>query len=105
MKIDFSKNQSFYNLESDCIDLIKYLVKNQFSKYKNWESLDLIPAIERHMYVLLLNDKRIFKKVIGKNQKINSKDLSLNISKFDNKTSFYEFFIKKIIDKVKYPSI
>ena len=71
MKIDFSKNNSYCILESGCIKLVKYLVKNQFLKYKDWESIDLIPSIERHIYILLLTDKIIFKKLVNVEIKIN----------------------------------
>ena len=105
MEIDFSKNKSYCNFERGCIKLVKYLVKNQFLKYKDWESIDLIPSIERHIFILLLNDKKIFKKLVGKNDRIDIKELSSNISKFDHKTYLNKFLIRKIIDKVKYPSI
>ena len=105
MEIDFSKNKSYCIFEKGCIKLVKYLAKNQFLKYKDWESIDLIPSIERHILILLLNDKTIFKKLVGKNERIDIEELSSNISKFNHKTFLNKFLIRKIIDTVKYPSI
>ena len=65
----------------------------------------MIPSIERHIYILLLNNKKVLKKIIGKTEKLNNRDLLLNISKFEQKSFLNKFLIRKIIDKVKFTPI
>ncbi|WP_320664839.1 hypothetical protein [Prochlorococcus sp. MIT 1223] len=107
--MSYSKRfKNYCEFERECVDFIKSFTQSSLLLFKDWNNIDLIPAIERHLYISFLTNPTLFYILLDSlsKEKFDYEDNSLKTYLKYKYNIFNKFsLLRKLKDEIKFDNL